>query len=169
MCYFCNDRAIPFSRTLEIHLAAFLGDFSLSERRNLVVDFQRHQLVSTCSNCPTTAKRVSCVTSCAMLLAWTQALSCPNTTSPGHGSIMFGYLNQECDLLYLNSRLSPKQKERHEGPTISPFVLFKNWMSSAQLQPTLSHQRGFCFCSTIQFLVSLTHQCLVNEIWLYSG
>lgn len=78
MCYFYNDRAIPFSRTLEIRSAAFLGDFSLSEKRNPVVDFQRHQLASTCSNCPTTAKRVSCVTSCAMLLVWTQALSCPN-------------------------------------------------------------------------------------------
>lgn len=118
MCYFYNDRGIPFSRTLAIRSAAFLGDFSQSERRSLVVDFQRHRLASTCSNCPTTAKRVSCVTSCAMLLVWTQALSCPNTTSPGQSTWercvrlpeprMWLDLSEQTSVCHLNKRRDMK-------------------------------------------------------------
>lgn len=73
-------------RTLETHLAVFLGAFSLSARRSLVVDFPLRRRASTCSSCPTTAKRAFCATSCATLSAWTPALSSPNSAASGQSS-----------------------------------------------------------------------------------
>lgn len=82
----CTNRAFPVSRTLETPLAAFLGAFSLSARRSPVADFPLHPRASTCSSCPTTARRASCATSCATLSVWTPALSSPNSVAPGQSS-----------------------------------------------------------------------------------
>lgn len=70
-------------RTLETPSAVFSEGSSPSERRSPAVDFPLRQRASTCSNCPTTAKRASCATNCATLLAWTPALSSPNSTAAG--------------------------------------------------------------------------------------
>lgn len=66
------------SRTLETPWAVFSEDSSPFARRSPAVDFPLRRHASTCSSCPTTAKRASCATSCATLLAWTPALSSPN-------------------------------------------------------------------------------------------
>lgn len=74
----CFVTLFPVSRTPETHSAVFLGAFSPSAKKSLVDDFPRHQRASTSSNCLTTARRASCVTSCAMLSAWTRASSSLN-------------------------------------------------------------------------------------------
>lgn len=82
----CLVTLVPASRTPETHLAVFLGAFSPSAKKSLVDDFPRHQRASTSSNCLTTARRASCVTSCAMLSAWTRALSSLNSSSSGQAT-----------------------------------------------------------------------------------
>ncbi len=84
--YFCTNGTFPVCRTLETRSAVFLGAFSPSARRSLVVDFPLHRRASTCSSCPTTARRASCATSCATLSVWTQALSSPNSVASGQSS-----------------------------------------------------------------------------------
>lgn len=65
----CLVTLFPVSRTPETRLAVSLGAFLPSAKKSLVDDFPRHQRASTFSNCLTTARRASCVTSCAMLSA----------------------------------------------------------------------------------------------------
>lgn len=74
------------SRTLETPWAVFSEVSSPFARRSPAVDFPLRQHALICSNCPTTAKRASCVTNCATLLAWTPALSSPNSTASGRST-----------------------------------------------------------------------------------
>lgn len=94
-CYTYSNRALPVLRTPETPLAVFFGAFLLSAKRSPVVDFPLHLRASTCSSCPTTARRASCATSCAMLSAWTLALSSPNVCQDdGHRRVVFRCLHQ---------------------------------------------------------------------------
>ena len=86
------------SRTLETPSAVSSGAFSPFGRRSPVVDFPRHPHASTCSSCPTTARRASCATSCATLSVWTRALSSPNSAASGQSA------PKSCDQLHKASR-----------------------------------------------------------------
>ena len=154
--YICCNRAFPVSRTLETLSAVFLEAFSLFARRSRAVDFPLHRRASICSSCLTTARRASSATSYATPSVWTQASSSPNSVASGQSSQEGCVKQPETSTRLCIPGLEPvTSKEHHEGPTNSPFVSFKNWMSPAQLKSTPSHRSGgSCFCSTIQFLAS---------------
>ena len=161
MCYafmwdICTNRAFHVSRTPETHLEVFLGAFLQSARRSLVVDFPLHQHASTCSSCPTTARRASCATNCATLSVWTQALSSPNSFASRQSSQESCVQQPGSSMRLSKPGLDSDQSEginytKGESWRIytSSFFSIDNWRSSALLQPTPSHRRGCCFCNTI--------------------
>lgn len=174
-----SDHFLSLPRTPETHSAVFLGAFSPSAKKSPVVGFPRRQRASTSSNCPTTARRASCATSCAMPSAWTRASSSLNSPSPGQAYTRGWCWAVSIHTPRLRLRGAPfsggtKLQESHEGfaysPLFSPF-LKPGW---AQPQLTPSCWRGVFLQHNPIFSISLCHfhNAVFNgltEIWLYSG
>lgn len=155
----------PVSRTPETHSAVFLGAFSPSAKKSLVDVFPHHQRASTSSNCLTTARRASCVTSCAMLLAWTRASSYLNSSSSGQAT-QEGCVGLPKTRLWGSVYVEPARSVALNYRRVmkdSLTLLFKlGWADYS----SLPHTEGWSFCSTIQFFASpfaiSTTQCLMT-------
>lgn len=169
----CLVTVLPASRTPETRLAVFLGAFSPSAKKSLVDDFPRHQRASTSSNCLTTARRASCVTSCAMLSAWTRASSSLNSCSSVQAA-QEGCVGLSKSRLWGSIYVQPARSEAlNDRRVMKDSLSFLNW--DERNYSSLPDVEEWCFCSTIQFFrISLCHfhHAVFNElieIWLYSG
>lgn len=147
----------PVSRTPETRLAVSLGAFLPSAKKSLVDDFPRHQRASTFSNCLTTARRASCVTSCAMLSAWTRASSSLNSSSSGQAS-QEGYVGLSKSRVWGSVYVEPARSEalNYRRVTKDSLTLFFK-LGWAWLQLTPLHRSVVFLQHNPLFRISLCH------------
>lgn len=150
----CTNGAFPVSRTPETPSAVFSGAFSQSARRSLVVDFPLHQHALTCSSCLITARRASCVTSCATLSVWTQALSSPNSAAPGQSL-------QEARVM------QPELKKRLHIPGLQPAKSEEGHLNKRGEQWRTFKDSSFCLFLKLDEVCSKSAPSLTSKGMLF--